>query len=115
MPTKPSTPKLHELLSELISHTAPSFITLERKLRIAYTPPGTSGIYRLCLSREKGQPSQLEGETVWAHLCKAKAMKRPFVRKSFGFDERGCFIIEWAIGEQKPLLDVGRMAGGYER
>lgn len=110
--SKTQPPKLHELLSELISHTAPRFITLERKLRIAYTPPGIDGIYRLCLSREQASPSQFEGETVWAHLCKAKAMKRPFIRKTFTFDERSCFVIEWASGEQKPLLDVGHRAGG---
>lgn len=104
----------HEIISELIRANRQDAKELGRGLRLAYTPEDEHGVFRLCLSRkgEGKRPSEFEGETLWAHVCKAAAVKRPFVQRTAEFDERGAFVVEWVTGEQKALFGQERR-GGY--
>lgn len=104
----------HEVISELIRKNKQDAKELGRGLRLAYTPEDEHGVFRLCLSRKKGQPSEFEGETLWAHVCKAEAVKRPFVRKTLVLDERGAIVLEWVTGEQKALFGQRERRGGYD-
>lgn len=100
--------KLDRILSDLIIANKRQSYLLKHGLRVAYTPPYLNeNIYRLCLSRRGSKPSDAEGRTVWAALCEASAVKRPFARLTFGVDGRGCFVIEWADVIQQSLLTDG--------
>lgn len=105
---------LADVLGDLVSRGEAKHVELQNGLRVAFTPAAENdGRFRLCLSRRgRKLSSQMEATTVWAHLVKSKALKRPWERVRFEMDGRGCWIIEWVEGEQRPLFDLGEKVGG---
>lgn len=114
---KTTKPKLYETINGLIVSGCRDHRVLGRGLRLAYTPPEPDKTtFRLCLSRKDGKPSQFEADTVWAHLCRCEAVKRPFARVTWGYDGDN-FVIEWVTVQQMQMFAGGgakKSAGGYE-
>jgi len=98
---------LKDTLGDLVRANKKNYIELGRGLRVAFTPADQqeNGRFRLCLSRAgNAQPSEHEANTVWAHLLKSGAVKRPFLRVVFERDAGGNWVAEWIVGEQWRLL-----------